>query len=237
MYDIHCHIIPGVDDGAGDYHEAKKMLQFAYNEGIHGLIATPHYNSSFKDGDFELWEQSFKKLKKIARSVNKKFMVHQGAEIFYDSEVLKKLQTGAEITMAGSNYVLLEFPYDISFKYLEMYLINVMDSGFNPIIAHMERYVALHDLDCVESIKRQEVLLQVNTSTIVSGSFSKRRRMLKLIEDGYIDAIGSDAHNVTSRPANWAACIDYLNKKVGYGVVERLTTEVYEKIIKEKRAK
>jgi len=231
MYDIHCHIIPGVDDGAKDYYEAKKMVQRAYDEGIRGLIATPHYHSGISDAELESWQDGFKTLKKAAKSVSTGFELHQGAEVYIDSEVLEKLKSGEPITMAKSGYVLLECSYGAPYRYLERLLLDVVNSGFKPILAHMERYSALTDIESVENIRRLGVLLQVNAKSVVKGSFQRKRWILKLVQKGYIDAIGSDAHNVTTRPAHWAACMEYLQKKVGNETVERLTTDVYERII------
>lgn len=140
--DIHSHILPGVDDGAENIQETSKMLRIAYDQGIRTVIATPHIlpSNPYEDGKLE---QALASVRKAAAEISPDMKVYLGGEIYYWNGSLNALQEGVGRTLADSRYVLVEF-YPLT-GYEEMYqgMKEYIQSGYLPIIAHMERYECL----------------------------------------------------------------------------------------------
>ena len=117
--DIHAHIVPDVDDGAKDNCESLEMLKQAYEAGITTVIATPHYSKGFKTYTLEDIKRYCKTLEKHAQEqICPEFKVYTGQEIFYNAKSLETIQSGGVISLADSNYILLEFSPEISYSAL-----------------------------------------------------------------------------------------------------------------------
>jgi len=234
LYDIHSHILPEVDDGARSLKETKAMLEMAYQQGIRGIIATPHYHGRLDPSIFELWRRAYRRTEKAARAIADDLMIYQGAEIYYDAAILSVLKQGAPITLANSSYVLLEFPYEIDFTYLSFAVNELRYQGYYPILAHIERYQVLRNSDNVVKLREYGAHMQINAAALISGGFVLRGYLLKLIKKGLIDVIGTDMHNTTTRPAFVSKCANILDKKVGKEERLRLFQELYFDIVNER---
>ena len=216
MFDIHCHILPGVDDGARNRWEARRMLELAYDEGITRIMATPHFGADMTKEVFARWEQRYEWLCKVAKEIDPKFKIYLGAEIYYDSRVPKLLKRGYPLTLNRTRYILVEFPIDMDMTYLSDALFNLQLAGYHPIVAHMERYQALQKESNVKALAQRGIRLQINTSTITGKSGKTLKKYaLRLIKKGYIDLLGTDAHGAKSRRPQAQEAIQILDKKIG----------------------
>ena len=216
MFDIHCHILPGVDDGAENKAETVKMLELAYSEGITRIMATPHFDADMPKDVFAKWKQRYRWRCKVARDIDSDFKIYPGAEIFYDSRISRLLERGYPLTLNKTRYVLVEFPIDIDMTYLSDALFNLQVAGYYPIVAHVERYQALQNESNVKDLVGRGIRLQVNTSTIIGKSGKTlKKHVLHLIEKGYIHLLGTDAHGALSRRPQAKEAIEILDKKIG----------------------
>lgn len=110
LIDVHNHSMPGVDDGSPDMDTTFHMFQMAYENDIRAIILTPHYRSSMPDEVTHNRYKAFQKALWVAEKVSPDLKLYLGAELFYDSEMLKKLQSGRAPTLNGTRYILVEFP-------------------------------------------------------------------------------------------------------------------------------
>jgi len=233
LFDIHCHILPGVDDGARNQLEARRMLELAYEEGITRIMATPHFDADMTREVFVKWKQRYRWLCKAAKEIDPKFKIYLGAEIFYDSRVLRMLKKGYPLTLNKTRYILVEFPIDIDMTYLSDALFNLQVAGYHPIVAHMERYQALQKESNVKKLAQRGIRLQVNTSTITGKSGKTLKKyVLHLIKKGYIDLVGTDAHGAKSRRPQGAEAIEILDKMIGRDRRELLCRRHFFKIVR-----
>lgn len=109
IIDIHAHILPGIDDGAKNWDESRKMLEKAYGEGIRHIIATPHYSRrGLTPHIYELAER----LQDKAREIAPDFGTGLGQETFFHEGLVENLKMGKALTLEGSRYVLVEFEPD-----------------------------------------------------------------------------------------------------------------------------
>ena len=233
MFDIHCHILPGVDDGARNKAETRDMLEMAYQEGITRIMATPHFDADMPKDIFNRWNEAYKLTCRIARRIDPKLKIYPGAEIYYDSRIPDLLKKGYPITLNKTRYVLVEFPINIDMTYLSDATFNLQMAGYYPIVAHIERYQVLQNEKNVKKLVNRGVRLQVNTSTILGKSGSKlRASVLNLIQKGYIDIIGTDAHGAKVRRPQAEQAIETLKKRIGPRELELLCRRHFYEIVR-----
>lgn len=142
IYDIHCHIVPGVDDGATDIEETGKLLRMEYEQGVRTIIATPHFRFRMFETSAEKVKEQFKLVEKAAAEVASDLHVYLGCEFHTNMEMISMLRENKVMTMAGSRYVLTEFSHNSEENYIRERLSTLLSGGYKPIVAHIERYEA-----------------------------------------------------------------------------------------------
>lgn len=224
MIDIHCHILPGVDDGAQDIQETQRMLQIAWDEGIDTIIATPHYRHRYIENTPERLEERLQMAREAAHRINPEFRIYLGNEIYFSHGSVEALQGGRALTMAGSNYALVEFSTFKPYQELGAALRDFQMGGYQPIIAHAERYdCLLEDPSRVEELVEQGAYIQVNASTVTGkNGRSGKSFVKKLLKYELVHFMGTDAHGVNKRAPEMKKCEAYLRKKVGTAYAEDL---------------
>ncbi len=215
--DIHCHIMPGVDDGSRDIETSLKMLKIAEKNGITHVILTPHHkpmhhnvsplhNRSYTE---QLWQEAAK----LGININ----LYPGNEVYYSDETQEELENGKITTLAGSEYVLVEFHPTNTFKAIHNAVYRIQSAGYMPIIAHVERYsdVVSHP-SYVEELRDMGCYIQVNASSIMGkygfgiGLFTK-----KLLKKGLVHFVATDAHDTAKRAPDILDCRNYVDRKFG----------------------
>ena len=206
MFDIHSHIIYGVDDGAQSLEEAVKIVENAVLHGTKGLAATPHTNVP---GSFEnFWGPELLERVKALRSALKEnyidVQIFCGQEIFCTSQAIDYLKSGKVITLNNSRYPLVEFDFyeysDSVYSKLE----KIISEGYVPVVAHPERYAFVsEDENAAIKLKKLGCLLQVNKGSL-TGSFGENAfyASRRLLEERLADVIASDAHSPYIRTTN-----------------------------------
>jgi len=223
-FDIHNHILPSVDDGAKDWDESKKMLQIAYDEGIRYMIVTPHYSIRRWCAPYDELKEQLTILQKLAYEIDKSFKISLGNELYYQQDAPELLQNRTVQTMAGSDYVLVEFSPVQDFRYIQNALYQLLMEGYFPILAHIERYDCfMKNFKYVVNLTRMGIYVQVNASSVVGeNGFSTKRFVRKCLEEDLVHFIGTDAHGAKKRPPFIRKCAKYLKRKYGDERVENL---------------
>lgn len=135
IYDIHCHIVPGVDDGATDIEETGKLLRMEYEQGVRTIIATPHFRFRMFETSAEKVKEQFKLVEKAAAEVASDLHVYLGCEFHTNMEMISMLRENKVMTMAGSRYVLTEFSHNSEENYIRERLSTLLSGGYKPIVA------------------------------------------------------------------------------------------------------
>ncbi|MBQ3545414.1 MAG: capsular biosynthesis protein [Lachnospiraceae bacterium] len=232
--DMHCHIIPHVDDGAKNSSQALSMMTQAYNSGFRAMIATPHYEVGRYEANKEEIEKNFNKIKSMVEQEIPGFKIYLGNEIFFSYGVVDKLNEGEINTLAGSNYVLVEFSPNDSFSYIKKSLYEIINAGYTPVLAHTERYeeVMESEIKNVEKLVDAGVLIQINSSTLAGNmGIGIRRKVIKLIKNDLIHFISTDCHSDGRRSPDLTECIRYLQKKTDEETINRLLRDNALKVI------
>lgn len=217
IVDMHCHILPEIDDGAKNEGEAYQMLRMAYDEGIRVIVATPHHHERRGMCTPGQYKRALSKVRKMAKEIDEKFYVMPGMEIYFSQDVLTKLEHKKVQTMGVSDYVLIEFSPNDEFRYIQQALQQVQMKGFHPIVAHIERYDCFHDhVDDVEYLIEMGAYVQVNAGSIVGTSGRTTKRFVKeLLERQLVHFVGTDAHSSGSRSPMIKKSADFVERRFG----------------------
>lgn len=214
--DIHSHLLPGIDDGATSLQDTLALILGLEKIGIKKFITTPHVMS-------EVWENKSLGIKNTLQStisnlelpnIDKRFKA--AAEYMLDEEFRELFKNEQLLTLKG-NYVLVEMSYISPSIQLYDILFELQSAGYQPIMAHPERYVFYHhSLDDYKKLKKIGCLFQLN---MLSATDYYGEHVAKisnsLVKEGLIDFIGSDVHHIRH--------LEALNKKIVLKNYEYLT--------------
>lgn len=231
--DLHSHILPGVDDGSKNMEMTKEMLKKMYEEGVRNVLATSHSYPNRKGRSVEELIELTKQVNQIAKEISPDLEVYTGQELFYRESLAQELDDKKVLTLAGTDYVLVEFHPKERFQKICEGVSKLMQHGYYPVIAHVERVETLiGNPEHMHELVKMSCYMQVNAGSLQGGFFDRRTRtVLKMIKEGYIHFIGSDCHNLDSRPPRMKACVDKLYKKISKSMVEDLLFENQRKFL------
>jgi protein-tyrosine phosphatase len=227
MTDIHCHLLPGVDDGAEDWDACLQMARFAVADGIDTIIATPHW-----PGDEEGSSAAARVLDLTAEVQARletegiPLRVLPGHELVILPGVAEELESGGALGLGGSfaaasrgetRYALLETPYQPLPFFLRDLIFQVQSRGITPVLAHPERNPTVQTKpDTLEEYVGVGCIIQVSAGSILGqfGSNALRAAQL-LLRRGWGHVIASDGHSPVNRPPLLAAARDAAARIVG----------------------
>ena len=233
IYDIHCHIVPGVDDGATDIEETKKMLQMEYEQGVRTIITTPHFRFRMFETPTEKVKEQFRLVEKAAAEISPDLHVYLGCEFHANMEMLPMLREQKVMTMAGSRYVLAEFSHNSDEHYIRERLSALLSGGYRPIVAHIERYEATRtSLDFVEELVNRGAYMQINADSITGkDGFFTRRYCNKVMKYDLLHFVGSDCHSSTKRISRIGEAYKKVASRFGQDYADELFIHNPEKIL------
>ncbi len=194
--DMHSHLVPGVDDGADSVEASLTMLEGFAAMGYKKVITTPHIRPDYFPNTKETLAAGFSKLQAALETSDLKIEVEYAAEYFVDFDFLKKLETEELLTFSG-NYLLIELSTFAPAPNLYDIVFQLRIKGYQPILAHPERYLYYSDLKDFVKLKDFGCLFQTNILSL-AGHYGKEVKDLshKLLKKGMVDLLGSDMHHV-----------------------------------------
>ena len=226
---MHCHILPEVDDGSRSMEESLKMLEMEYNDGVRHIILTPHFRYDMFETPLEKIKAQYEQLKSEAGKKWPDLSLHLGCELHSSLDMVSCLKAGQRLTLAGSRYVLLEFSGRDPRSTIIERTMDLLNHGYKPILAHIERYPPFHDrtgIDQIEELKDAGAFMQVNADTI-SGKdgFRSKRFAKKLLKNDLIDFVGTDAHRTDTRTPGLLKAYEQVKKTMGEDYADWLFIE------------
>lgn len=212
--DIHCHILPGVDDGARGLDDALAMLRMAQEDGTGALVLTPHYRGRYKQNTPQQLTEAFERLRQAAPGSMELYL---GNEVAYEKDVEDKLTEGRALSLNGGRYVLLEFDGRTTYFQATHGVMELVGAGHVPVIAHVERYpVFQQDRSLVDTVMDMGALIQVNADSIMGvNGFRVKRFCHWLLKERRAHFVASDSHDTCDRPPKLRDCFEHIRKKYG----------------------
>lgn len=224
MIDLHCHILPYVDDGASNTEEALELLKLEVKQGVEAVCLTPHLRDHmFTTPDNQIWE-NYQKLYATVNENSIPIRLFLSREYYYDSNFREIVRSGKVFSLGKNRVVLVEFSYNIDFDTLMEAAQYISAEGYTPMFAHVERYaVVQHNPDHLQELIQQGVFVQINAADVLGGGGWRIKHLCKqLLERDLVHVIASDAHDLECRYPQLEQCYRYLTKKYGVVVAECL---------------
>ena len=235
--DMHCHILPEVDDGAQSIEQTVQMLRLAYQDGIRCIIATPHHHPKRGMEYPDRLKRQLTIVRREAQKIDEKFRIYLGSEIFFDQDVAERLKSGRALSMNRRKCVLLEFSPTDSFSYIQQGIQSIQMAGYQVILAHAERYPCLfQDLGQIQYLWEMGTQIQVNAGSIIGDSGRTAKKFVKhLLSREMIHCVGTDAHGVEHRPPKMKKAAEYVERKYGEEYMRRIFFSNAKELLRKRR--
>ncbi len=258
MIDLHCHILPGLDDGPGEMEEAIRMGQLAYEDGIRTIVATPHILNGLYRNDKSLILSKVEELKDALNNSALKLdsairnpcpsgrraqsemdlKILPGADVHLSERILQQVEKGEVVTVGdGGKFILTEFPYQSIPPQAEKILFHLLGRGLIPIISHPER-----NLEIMRKPGRYYEMIRMGclgqvTAMSLTGDFGPQIRDCaeRLMKSHLVHLIATDAHSVDRRPPLLSPAVKAAEKMVGRKEAEKMVAEYPRAILQGKR--
>lgn len=241
MIDLHAHILPGIDDGPKSLEDSLEMARLAVADGITTAVATPHLFRhklvNFKDlNSPEAIIRGVEDFKQHLLEAEIKLNVLPGCEIPLFGDIIKFIDTNRIVTInGGRRYICLELPDSIIPPATEEIIFQLNSRGFTPIITHPERNPVLYEMP--HKLRRflsLGCLAQFTAQSLTRGFGWRVFRFTKrLIREGMVHMMATDAHNLSSRPPLMGKALKRLSKLVGESRAWDMVVTIPERIIRD----
>ena len=220
LIEFHSHILPDMDDGSQSVEESLEMIRAEAAQGVFCIAVTPHFYADRDRPEIFLAKRR-KQLTDLRKRIGDPYPVLlAGAEVQYFSG-LTVMEMLPSFCLENTNLLLVEMPFD---KWGNRVLEDIgylRDRfGIQPVIAHIERYIQYQPAGTLEKLLQNGILIQSNVSF-----FTDRRtqhKAIRMLGEGKIQLIGSDCHNMTTRPPKLGECYETLRENMGGEVVDKV---------------
>lgn len=216
LSDFHCHILPQIDDGSASMEESIAMLRQESRQGIPRVVMTPHFYAHHDAIDRFLKRREDAYLRLIREMVWCVGMPEAvlGAEVHYFGGI-SRTEAIQDLVIEGTKCVLIEMPQSTWTEEMYRELADISDKqGLQPVIAHIDRYISPYRRnEHLRKLEQLPMLMQANSSFFLRPKTS--RMALRMLENNQIHLLGSDCHNLTSRPPNLGEAAELIRTKLG----------------------
>src|SRR3989304_8145549 len=199
--DIHCHILPALDDGPAGWDEALAMAEIAVTDGITAIVATPHQLGNYLQNTPEIIRERVIQFQQRLDRHGICLQVFPGADVRLEPDLVGKIQKGEVLTLADRRrHVLLELPHEVYIS-LDRVLEELHSVGLIGILSHPERNRGIiNQPDVIRKLIKQGCLMQVTAGSLL-GMFGTRIKKFTgwMVEQGLVHLIATDAHGIKSR--------------------------------------
>lgn len=225
--DLHCHVLPGVDDGPETVEQAVALCRLLSREGVQVAVATPHQLGRYEAVNTAAQiRRAVAEMREHLRRFHVKLEVCVGGEVRLDERIPRLLQDDRILTLGdGGKYLLLELPTGLAFE-VSAVLDRVTVPGLRIVLAHAERYDFLRAAGAAERWRDAGVILQINGSSLVGGwSPAAEAAGWDLLARGVATVVASDAHSIGHRRPRWSDSAAAIRRRLGDPALQLLCVE------------
>jgi protein-tyrosine phosphatase len=202
MIDLHCHLLPGIDDGAPDLATSLAMARIAANDGIKVIACTPHIYPGMYDNHGPAIRRAVAELQTRLEEAGIPLRLTLGADTHLVPDLVAGLRAGRLPTLHDSRYFLLEPPHHVAPPRLAENVFDLLAAGYVPVITHPERLSWIEDrYETFVELARKGAWLQVTAGSL-TGRFGQAAQYWgeRLLDEGWVHILATDAHGVDRRP-------------------------------------
>ena len=215
MIDIHCHILPEVDDGSRSLNESIEMAMIAKEQGITKIVNTSHYHPDFR---YKKGEELLKELEDFNNVLKENMIdieVVIGNEIYYTKDLIKEIDELDFYTLNNSRYILIELPPTNFPKDLCNIVYELKEKNYIPVFAHVERYREVQENpELIYEVINAGAIIQVNSHSILGKSGKELQKVCNtLLNRNMVHVVGTDAHSSKRRTPIFLDAYKYVSEK------------------------
>lgn len=217
MIDLHCHMLPGIDDGAADLEVALEMARLAVADGITVTACTPHIMPGVYGNTGPRIRTAIADFSVALGQAGIDLKLVPGADVHLATDLAAGLKSGQVLTLNDSRYFLFEPPHHVMPPRLEHAVFDIMTAGYQPVLTHPERLTWIEDhYEVMQSLARAGVWMQITCGS-VTGRFGRRPQYWadRMIDEGLVHILATDAHNLRNRSPSMAKSRDMVAERLG----------------------
>ena len=224
MIDLHCHILPGIDDGASDWSVAMEMAKLYVADGVTVVACTPHILPGLYHNSGPQIREATLALQQALDREGIRLRLVTGADVHMAPDLIAGLRAGRLLSLADSRYVLVEPPHHVAPVRMEHFFFDLVVAGYVPILTHPERlsWINSHYSD-IQRLIRGGVWMQITAGSL-TGAFGRTAQYWanRMLDEGCVHVLATDAHDTRRRPPHLSAGRDLAAKRVGAEEAEHL---------------
>ena len=224
MIDLHCHILPSIDDGSRDSAMSVRMAKIFAAEGVTTVACTPHILPGIYHNTGPQIRNAVEALQGVFNDEGVSLRLVPGADAHMTPDFIAGLSSGHILSIGGSRYVLVEPPHHVAPMRLEQFFFDILVAGYVPILTHPERlaWVRQH-YDAIRRLAQRGVWMQITAGSL-TGSFGRSAQYWaeRMLDEGLVHILATDAHDDVRRLPNLAKGRMLAAKRVGEGEAEHL---------------
>lgn len=217
MIDLHCHLLPGIDDGAPDLETSLEMARLAVADGIKVTACTPHIMPGYYENTGPDIRARVARLQVQLQAAGIPLELTTGADVHLVPGLASGLRSGHLLTLADSRYFLFEPPHHVAPPRMEDAVFDVMAAGYQPLITHPERlrWIESH-YEVMTRVAHAGAWMQITAGSL-TGRFGKRAQYWaeRMLDDGLVHVLATDAHNLRNRKPALAEARDLVARRLG----------------------
>jgi protein-tyrosine phosphatase len=215
MIDLHCHLMPGIDDGAVSLDVSLQMLEEAAASNISAVCVTPHYSDEMTCLEYD---RRFRML--VKQTLLQPIRLLRGMEYKYSD----LLNLDEFVTLGGSSYLLVDFVAPaIDLRNVEKHVLELKRKGYQVLAAHPERLFDLRDIPALKQLARRGVVMQLNTGSFIGIHGDEVKKMAEaMLRCGLCHVIASDSHGKPNRKLFVDEAMNYFSLNYGNEVIQTL---------------
>jgi protein-tyrosine phosphatase len=238
MIDLHCHILPGLDDGAESLAESLAMARVAQAEGIQVIVATPHlFRGDIGLADLAAVGRKKQELETALKQAGLPLKILSGVEVRFSHNLIEEIKRNKRaLVIHTSSHMFIEFPFDYVYSGVKEVFFELMSEGIIPIIAHPERNsVFINHPGQLYDLVEMGCLSQANSGSF-TGLYGQvvRETVTRLVSWGLVHVLGSDAHNSTSRAPHFKEALRIIESIIGPEAARALVVDNPRAVLEDK---
>lgn len=217
MIDLHCHLLPGVDDGAKSIEESIAMARLSAEQGVETIACTPHMTPGVFENRGSDVRERIARLQLALEEAEAPVRLVTGADVHVAPNLVVELRSGAALSLNDTRYVLIEPPHHVFPPRLEDFFFGLMAADFTPVLTHPERLTWIaRRYDVIQRLFDQGVWMQVTAGALL-GDFGGGPKYWaeRMLDEGMCHILATDAHNMGRRRPNLRAGFEAAAKRIG----------------------
>lgn len=240
MLDLHNHILPGLDDGALNWEQALAMARMALNDGVTGIVCTPHWVSGYYDNTLPKVMAITDTFREKLKEEDIPLLIYPGSELRLDYNLTERIKSGEVMTLNNTGrYALVEFPTEILPHNLDSFFWELQVNDITPILSHPERHaIMMQNTSMLYKWVENGVLVQITSASLLGRFGSHVRRYAEsLLEHRLAHILATDAHGLSMRTPRLAEGFDTVCAIAGPEIAHQMVCDIPRSVVEGVSAK